>query len=234
MTPDSTPPDSTTTQTNPNTPIRVLLVDDHTILRQGMKQLLELDERIHVCAEADNGEDAILQALSTKPDVILMDINLPKVNGFIASRSILMAWPQARILVLTNQDEPDVLKKFLELGVKGYFLKDVDIDVLIQGIVDVMAGQSVELSQDLQDKLKQLRQSAKSDTVHQLTEREKEVLKALTKGVSNQELAQMLTVSPKTVHNHLYSIYSKIGVSSRSEAIVWAIESGFMENRSLE
>ncbi len=208
---------------------RVLLVDDHTILRQGMKQLLEMDQRISICGEALNGEEAILQALTMKPDVILMDINMPKVNGFMASRSILMAWPEAKILVLTNQDEPDILKKFLELGVKGYFLKDVDIDVLIQGILDVVAGQTVELSQELQDKLKQVKQNAKSDTVHHLTEREKEVLKALTKGVSNQELADMLTVSPKTVHNHLYSIYSKIGVSSRSEAIVWAIESGFME-----
>lgn len=212
---------------------RVLLVDDHTILRQGMKQLLEMDARISICGEALNGEEAILQALTMKPDVILMDINMPKVNGFMASRSILMAWPEAKILVLTNQDEPDILKKFLELGVKGYFLKDVDIDVLIQGILDVVAGQTVELSQELQEKLKQVKQNAKSDTVHQLTEREKEVLKALTKGVSNQELADMLTVSPKTVHNHLYSIYSKIGVSSRSEAIVWAIESGFMETGKL-
>jgi two-component system response regulator DegU len=214
---------------SPSQAIRVLLVDDHTILRQGMKQLLEMDERISICGEALNGEEAILQALTMKPDVILMDINMPKVNGYMASRSILMAWPEAKILVLTNQDEPDILKKFLELGVKGYFLKDVDIDVLIQGILDVVAGQTVELSQELQEKLKQVKQNAKSDTVHQLTEREKEVLKALTKGVSNQELAEMLTVSPKTVHNHLYNIYSKIGVSSRSEAIVWAIESGFME-----
>lgn len=210
--------------------IRILLVDDHTILRQGLKQLLETDNRIEVCGEADNGEDAVLKALTLKPDIILMDVNLPKVNGYAASQSILTAWPTARIIVLTNQDDGNVLRKFLDLEIKGYFLKDIEIDCLIDYILRVMAGETLDLSEDLSEKLKAARQSVpKQGVFDALTEREREVLTALTRGYSNQQLADLLTVSPKTVHNHLYNIYSKIGVTSRAEAIVWAIENGFRD-----
>ncbi len=207
-------------------PIRILLVDDHTIVRQGLRQLLETDERIHVCGEADNGEDAIMQALSLKPDVILMDINLPKVNGYEASRAILAAWPAARILVLTNQDDTMVLKRFMDLQIKGFFLKDVQIENLIEAVLQVMAGETIELAPELAEKIKASKSHSREEAVFSLTDREKEVLQALTKGYSNQQLADLLTVSPKTVHNHLYNIYSKIGVKTRSEAIVWALENG--------
>lgn len=209
--------------------INILLVDDHTILRQGMKQLLELGDGLNICGEAENGEEAIFKALSLKPDVILMDVNLPKVNGYAASQAILTAWPAARIIVLTNQDDADVLKKFLDLGVKGYFLKDIQAEDLIDILQRVVQDLPVDLPPDLAEKLKQAKVHHKPDTISTLTEREREVLLALTKGYSNQQLADLLTVSPKTVHNHLYNIYSKIGVSSRSEAIVWAMESGFFE-----
>ncbi len=211
------------------TAIRVLLIDDHTILRQGLKQLLATDSQIEICGEADNGEDAIMQALALKPDVILMDINLPKVNGYEASRAIMTAWPAARIIVLTNQDDTLVLKKFLDLGVKGFLLKDVQIEELISSIHRVIAGETLDLSADLSEKLNSAKFTAKEDIFDALTDREKEVLSALTRGYSNQQLAELLMVSPKTVHNHLYNIYSKIGVNTRSEAIVWAIESGFSE-----
>src|SRR5687768_1075562 len=97
--------------------IRLLLVDDHTILRQGLKQLLAMDPKIEICGEAENGEDAILKSLILKPDIILMDINLPKVNGYESSRAILTAWPSANILILTNQDDANILKKFVDLGI---------------------------------------------------------------------------------------------------------------------
>jgi DNA-binding NarL/FixJ family response regulator len=210
-------------------PINVLLVDDHTILRQGLKQLLETDSQLHICGEAENGEEALAKAFSLKPDIILMDINLPKINGYEASRAILSAWPQARILVLTNQDDAHVLKKFLDLGVKGFLLKDVQLELLLDTIHRIVAGETVELSSDLSEKMAALKVFGKENTVFSLTDREKEVLKALARGYSNQQLAELLVVSPKTVHNHLYSIYSKIGVNTRSEAIVWAIESGFVE-----
>ncbi len=210
--------------------IQVLLVDDHTIVRQGLKQLLELDEGIHILDEAGNGEEAILKAITQKPDVTLMDINLPKANGFEASRAILTAWPDAKIIILTNQDDPQIISKLMDLGVKGFLLKDVQVDSLIESIRKVHQGGQVELAQELAEKLKTHQaQSVRESHYFALTEREKEVLLALTKGYSNQQLADLLTVSPKTVHNHLYNIYSKIGVNTRAEAIVWALESGFLE-----
>ncbi len=208
-------------------PIRILLVDDHTILRQGLKQLLALDGNILVVGEAENGEDAIVKALSMKPDVILMDVNMPKVNGYEASQAILTAWPSARILVLTNQDDTHVVKKFMELNIRGFLLKDVDADVLIDSIYRAKSGETIELTEGLSDKMTASKQASGEKGFGTLTEREREVLSALAKGNTNQQLADLLSVSPKTVHNHLYNIYSKIGAANRSEAIVWAIENGF-------
>jgi DNA-binding NarL/FixJ family response regulator len=204
---------------------RVLLVDDHAILRQGMKQLLETHETLEVCDEAANGEEALVMAISQKPDIILMDINMPKISGYEASRAILTAWPDARILILTNQDDPQVLRKCLDLPIKGFLLKDIRIEDLVVAIEKVIRGDHLELSEDLAAKLVAAGKKSDKDA-DVLTEREKEVLRALSKGHTNQKLADLLIVSPKTVQNHLYSIYQKIGVSSRSEAILWAIESG--------
>lgn len=217
-----------TDNTGLNRPITLLLVDDHTIVRQGMRQLLEAQPRLSVVAEAANGEEAIVQAMLHKPDVILMDINLPKVTGYEASRAILTAWPEAKIIILTNQDDPLVIKKFMTLSIGGFLLKDVPVEILVKAIHQVMAGETVALSDDLAGKLQSMEknQAEATDALAALTEREREVLAALTKGFSNQQLADMLSVSPKTIHNHLYSIYSKIGVASRAEALVWAMEAG--------
>jgi two-component system response regulator DegU len=211
------------------TPIRILLVDDHAILRQGMKQLLETDEGFTVCGEAGNGEEAILQALSIKPDIILMDINLPKVSGYESSRAILTAWPEAKVVILSNQDDPHVMKKCLDLPVKGFLLKDIRIEDLVDILHRVQLGESIELSEELTGKIQANGRESIEQGTEILTEREREVLKALSKGYSNQKLADLLVVSPKTVQNHLYSIYHKIGVSSRSEAILWAIEANLQE-----
>lgn len=220
---------STSTAPEEKDQLNLLLADDHAILRQGLRQLLETRPDLNVVGEAENGEEAIVKALSLKPDVILMDINMPKVNGYEASQAILTAWPGANILVLTNQDDADVVNKFLDLNIRGFLLKDVKLDALVLALYTAHSGQKVPLSDDLQAKLTDAREKAEAK-VHTgldvLTERELEVIRALCKGMSNQELAETLVVSPKTVHNHLYNIYSKLGVSSRSEAIVWAMEQG--------
>lgn len=206
------------------TPIRALLVDDHPILRQGMRQLLEMHGGIQVCGESGDGEDAVVQALAHKPDVVLMDINLPKVSGYESSRAIMTAWPEAKIIILSNQDDPHVMKKCLDLPVKGFLLKDIQIEALVDAIRRVRGGESLTLSEELAAKVQKHDKSATGQSLEALTEREREVLRALSKGYTNQKLADLLVVSPKTVQNHLYSIYHKIGVSSRSEAILWAIE----------
>lgn len=210
-------------------PIQLLLVDDHSIVRQGLKQLLELDGSLKVIGEAENGEEAIAKAFALKPDIILLDVNLPKINGYEAAKAILTAWGDAKIIILTNQDDTDVIKKFLDLAIKGFLLKDVELDKLIAAITTVYHGGKVALTADLEERVQRAKSVQKHHTPDSLTEREEEVLKALSKGYSNQQLAELLCVSPKTVHNHLYNIYSKIGVSSRAEAIVWALESGFLK-----
>jgi DNA-binding NarL/FixJ family response regulator len=204
--------------------IRIVLVDDHPILRQGMRQLLETYGDLTVCGEAGDGEEAIVQALAHKPDIILMDINLPKVSGYEASRAILTAWSTAPILILSNQDDPRVMKKCLDLSVKGFLLKDIQIDDLVEAIRKVHQGQPLTLAAELTARLEKAEKHQSQHETDVLTEREREVLHALSKGYSNQKLAELLVVSPKTVQNHLYSIYHKIGVGSRSEAILWAIE----------
>lgn len=214
------------TQHTHDGPLNLLLADDHAILRQGLRQLLETRPDLQVIDEAENGEEAILKAITLKPDVILIDINMPKVNGYEACQAILAAWPKAQIVVLTNQDDPHVVNKFLDLNIRGFMLKDVKLDALVHGLYKAHSGQNIPLAEDLQTKLTQAQKKAITH-LDILTEREQEVIRALSKGLSNQELAEELTLSPKTVHNHLYNIYSKIDVSSRSEAIVWAIENGF-------
>jgi DNA-binding NarL/FixJ family response regulator len=204
--------------------IRIVLVDDHPILRQGMRQLLETYGGLEIVGEAGDGEEAIVQALAHKPDIILMDINLPKVSGYESSRAILTAWPTASILILSNQDDPRVMKKCLDLPVKGFLLKDIQIDDLVDAIRKVHAGQPLTLAPELAARLEKAEKHQSQHEADVLTEREREVLRALSKGYSNQKLAELLVVSPKTVQNHLYSIYHKIGVGSRSEAILWAIE----------
>jgi len=210
--------------TTPSSAIRIILVDDHAILRQGMKQLLETEERFTVCGEAGTGEEAIMQAFALKPDIILMDINLPKISGYESSRAILTAWPDAKIVILSNQDDPHVMKKCLDLDVKGFLLKDIRIENLVDALEKVYRGDKLVLSPEVSQRMQAGMDQEAVSGADILTEREREVLQALRKGYTNQKLAELLVVSPKTVQNHLYNIYHKIGVASRSEAILWAIE----------
>ncbi len=205
--------------------VAVLLVDDHQLLREGLAQLLGTRPDITVAAQASNGEEAVVMALSHKPDVILMDVNMPKVNGYEATKAILTTWPDANILVLTNQDEPEVVKQFTALNIRGFLLKDVALDVLVSAIYKAKVGQQVPLADELSQKITTASQpTGNAALIEPLTERELDVLQALAQGKNNAAIADALCVSPKTVHNHLYNVYGKLGVNSRAEAIVWALE----------
>lgn len=204
--------------------VRLLLVDDHAILREGLAQLLGTRPDMNVVAQASDGEEAVLMALSNKPDVILMDVNMPKVNGYEATQAILTTWPAANILILTNQDDVEVVRQFNQTNIRGFLLKDVALDDLVSAIYSAKSGQRVPLASELTERMEAARKPAGMDTLADpLTERELDVLRSLAEGRNNADIADVLCVSPKTVHNHLYNIYSKLGVSSRAEAIVWAL-----------
>jgi DNA-binding NarL/FixJ family response regulator len=213
-------------------PITVMLVEDHVLMREGTRELLDREEDIQVIAEAGDGEQAVWLANAQRPDVIIMDIAMPKLNGLEATRAIKAADPGCAVLVLTAYDDDQYVFAFLEAGAAGYLLKDVSIDELIKAIRAVYAGESVlhpAVARKVIDYFvgrKELQQvDLESD---QLTAREQEVLKLAAKGMTNREIASELSISPRTAQVHLSNIFAKLGVGSRTEAVLYALRKGWL------
>ncbi|MGD9002653.1 MAG: response regulator transcription factor, partial [Anaerolineae bacterium] len=203
--------------------IRVLLADDHAVVRQGTRELLEREEGIDVVAEASDGKEAVQLTIRERPDVVVMDFAMPKLNGIEATRQIKAVAPGIAILVLTAYDSDQYIFAFLEAGAAGYLLKDVQVDELVQAIRAVHAGESMlhpAIARKVINRFGQPEQDAKTVTIalDQLTEREIEVLRLAAKGMSNREIAQRLVISDRTVQTHLTNIFNKMGVGSRTEA----------------
>jgi RNA polymerase sigma factor (sigma-70 family) len=213
--------------------IKVLLADDHAVVRQGTRELLEREEGIDVVAEASDGKEAVQLTIKERPDVVVMDFAMPKLNGIEATRQIKAVAPGIAVLVLTAYDSDQYIFAFLEAGAAGYLLKDVQVDELVQAIRAVHAGESMlhpAIARKVINRFGQPEQEAK--TVHialdQLTEREVEVLKLAAKGMSNREIAEELIISVRTVQTHLTNIFNKMGVGSRTEAVVHALRKGWI------
>jgi DNA-binding NarL/FixJ family response regulator len=208
--------------------IKVLLADDHAVVRQGTRELLDREEGIDVIAEASDGKEAVQKAIRGRPDVVVMDFAMPELNGIEATRQIKAVAPGITILVLTAYDSDQYIFAFLEAGAAGYLLKDVQVDELIDAIRAVHAGESI-LHPAIARKVisRFARPGAQARTIHapldQLTDRELEVLKVAAKGMSNREIAQELSISVRTVQTHLTNIFNKMGVGSRTEAVVHAL-----------
>jgi DNA-binding NarL/FixJ family response regulator len=213
--------------------IKVLLADDHAVVRQGTRELLDREEGIDVVAEASDGKEAVQLAIKERPDVVVMDFAMPRLNGIEATRQIKAVAPGIAILVLTAYDSDQYIFAFLEAGAAGYLLKDVQVDELIQAIRAVYAGESMlhpAIARKVINRFGKPEQEA--TTVHialdQLTEREIEVLKLAAKGMSNREIAGKLIISVRTVQTHLTNIFNKMGVGSRTEAVVHALRRGWI------
>lgn len=208
--------------------IRVLLADDHAVVRQGTRELLDREEGIDVVAEASDGKQAVQKAIKERPDVVVMDFAMPELNGIEATRQIKAVAPGIAILVLTAYDSDQYIFAFLEAGAAGYLLKDVRVDELVDAIQAVHAGESI-LHPAIARKVinRFAHREEETTTIHapldQLTERELEVLRMAAKGMSNREIAQKLTISVRTVQTHLTNIFNKMGVGSRTEAVVHAL-----------
>jgi len=212
--------------------IRILLADDHAVVRQGTRELLEREEDLEVVAEAGDGEEAVLLASSQRPDVAIMDIAMPKLNGIEATRQIKASLPATAVLVLTAYDNDQYIFALLEAGAAGYLLKDVRAEELIKAVRAVHAGESV-LSPAIARKVinrfaPAASKRAEESVQESLTEREMEVLKLAAKGMTNQEIANELALSVRTVQTHLSNIFGKMQVGSRTEAVLQGLKKGWL------
>lgn len=214
--------------------ISVLLVDDHVLVRQGIRRFLEGTGDIQVLAEAGDGQEALRMLAQFQPDVVLLDIHMPVMNGLEAARRIRADYPQVRILILTADDDDPQVFSSLEAGVDGYVLKTSHVEELIRAVYAVGAG-NVALSPQIATKVvrrmtsEPLTPDAGSVApVERLSARELEVLRLAARGMTNREIGQALSISHRTVQGHLANLYSKLGVSSRTEAVTEALRLGWI------
>ncbi len=208
--------------------IRVLIADDHSMVRQGLKQILELEDDIEVVAQASNGDEAVRFSKEYKPDVVLMDINMPGKNGLQAIEELKKDSSCPKIVVLTIHEDREYLFKTLQLGAEGYVLKDAEPSMLVDAIRHVYEGQSYIQPNMTKELIREfnrltLREKEKHEKVN-LTSREIEVLKLIAEGLINKEIAKKLYISEKTVKNHVSNIFKKLQVSDRTQAAIYAFK----------
>jgi len=208
--------------------IRVMIADDHAMVRQGLKTILELEEDITVISQASNGEEAVLRARELKPDVILMDINMPVLNGLQAIKMLKDEDSHCKIIVLTLHQDREYLFKTLQLGCEGYILKDAESSVLIEAIRRVYEEQTYiqpNMTSELVREFNRVTLIEQDRSItNNLTSREIEVLKLIAEGLINKEIAKDLYISEKTVKNHISNIFKKLGVNDRTQAAIYAFK----------
>ncbi|MGZ4135863.1 MAG: response regulator [Tumebacillaceae bacterium] len=204
--------------------IRVLLCDDHTILRDGLRNLLNSESDIEVVGEAADGRQAIEQVQLVNPDVVIMDINMPNLNGVEAVELLTAERPELHILILTMFNHDEYLYRTIRAGARGYLLKDAPVSEVVDAIRTVMSGGSVLNAKMTNTLLNTYReQKNEEESTERLSPREHEVLTALVQGLSNKEIADKLFISETTVKLHISNIFKKLGVKSRSQAIMHAV-----------
>jgi NarL family two-component system response regulator LiaR len=202
--------------------IRVMIVDDHTIVREGLTTLLEIQPGLTLVGEAADGGKAIELCDQLAPDVILMDLMMPEVDGVTAIQSIMKSHPEMRILALTSFVENEMLQAALEAGAVGYLLKNISATELVEAIQAAYIGKSTLAPEATQVLVRAA--TAPPSFGHDLTPREFDVLNHMVKGLTNAEIAQLLGIKPSTVKNHISNILSKLGAASRTEAVSLALK----------
>lgn len=203
--------------------IRILVADDHSVVREGLQMFLSNDEDLAVIAEAGNGQEAVELARELTPDVVLMDLLMPEMNGVEATRQIRKELPDVEVIALTSVLEDALIYDAMRAGAIGYLLKDTEAHELRRAIKAAAAGQ-VQLSPEVARRLMQ--EIRIPDTPETLTEREKEVLQLLANGLSNRQIAEALVIGEKTVKSHVSNILNKLRVASRTQAAVYALRTG--------
>lgn len=203
--------------------VRVLIADDHALVREGLRKLLERDENIEIIEEVGDGQGAINVARKLKPNVVLMDVNMPGTDGIVATRVIKREMPSIKVVALTIYEDEEVVE-MVKAGVSAYVLKDVAGSELIDTIHRVMAGEVVIHPRVAKRLVKEISRNNQKKEIVKLTRRENDILTLLVKGSSNKEMADRMYISEKTVKNHLTSIFRKLGVKDRTQAAVFALK----------
>jgi NarL family two-component system response regulator LiaR len=213
-------------------PIRVLLVDDHAVVREGLRAFLELQEGIEVAGEAEDGREALAQAARLRPDVILMDLVMPELDGIGAMRSLREQLPTARVIVLTSFLDEDKLLPALRSGAAGYLLKNAPPQELARAVRAAHAGETLIDPVVAARLVESLAADGEPEPLDRLTPREREVLVLIGRGFPNKQIARELGLSEKTVKTHVGHVLAKLRVTDRTQAAVFAVRSGLVEPRS--
>jgi NarL family two-component system response regulator LiaR len=202
-----------------------MLIDDHEMVRLGLKSYLNLQPDVEVVAEAGDGEEGLIKALEVKPDVVVMDLVMPKMNGVEATLALLKEWPQAQIVILTSYLDNEKIYPVLEAGARGYMLKTSSADEILSAIRKVARGEYA-IETEVEKKVEHHKRYP--DLHEDLTAREREILTLLAKGYDNQRIADESFISLKTVKTHVSNILSKLEVSDRTQAVVYAFQHGLV------
>jgi DNA-binding NarL/FixJ family response regulator len=209
---------------------RVVIADDQTLFRSGLARLLEMDDRVAVVGEAVDGADAVKLALALKPDVVLMDIKMPNLDGIEATRRIVDENPNIKVLMLTTFEADNHVIQALKAGASGYVLKDSQAGAIVSSILAVVAGERVMASAVANRVLEMLTGATTPKEFYDgLTAREVEILKMLATGMANKQIAYKLQISEKTVRNHVSNMYEKLDIYDRAQAVLYAVRKGLVE-----
>jgi NarL family two-component system response regulator LiaR len=216
--------------------IRILIADDHAVVREGTRQILEHEADLEVVAEACDGEETVSLATKFKPDIAIVDIAMPKLDGIEATRQIKELCPTVAVLILTAYDDDQFVFSLLEAGAAGYLLKSIRGRELVDAIRAVYAGESVlhpSIARKVLNRFAPSDKTREEQLQQELSEREMEVLRLATRGFSNKDIADELSLSARTVQGHLGHIFNKLNVSSRTEAVVCALKKGWVTLKDL-
>lgn len=222
--------------------IKIALIDDHKLFREGVKRILSYESSFEVVAEAGDGKEVKELVENHQPDIVLMDINMPEMNGIEATQDLLNNYPGTKVIILSIHDDENYVTHALQSGAQGYLLKEIDTESLLEAIKVVNDGGSYlhpKVTHNLVQEYRKLVESQKSQTgfsqieyrkpLHLLTRRECQVLQLLSEGQSNRMIAETLVISEKTVKNHVSNILQKMEVNDRTQAVVKAIKNGWVE-----
>jgi DNA-binding NarL/FixJ family response regulator len=211
-------------------PIRVVIADDQTLFRTGLASLLRDEARVEVVGEAVDGEDAIRLAAKLKPDVILMDLKMPKCDGIQATQKIIEQNPKAKVLILSSFETDGFVLQALKAGASGYVLKDSKVDSIVTSLLAVVSGERVMASTVANMVLDMLTGATNPKKFYDgLTAREIEILRLLASGIANKQIAYRLKISEKTVRNHVSNMYEKLQIDDRAQAALYAVRKGLVE-----